>query len=452
MLAQTSPRDWPPISCNARRPRIFLYPPKLPPFQTLDDWRWPHLRKLIRALGHASPGHCADYFFMSNQVPKSTASTVEMFSGLAQKWPWWNLTLGRRRHLLLSPCDHGPGDCMYSRQLYLKPCSPAVPKEINPKHPQRELVFLMASGAPQHWTFFRRGLDVRLPQDHAHECGPFCGISGRGQGAADPRKESFRAHAAIVRRNSPWAMVERGEAAAATAALRRQRTLRFFFAGKCTGARAHELRAHAARPRWLIHDTKGAEVFNRSRAVGAAAGIDVDTDPEWFVKAMASSDFCFSPLGQTQGDSDRYLPAVLYGCVPVFPLPGEALPFEDVLDWNETAVRLTAEQIPRMHEVLDAIPHAQLVRMRRRMREIYRPLLWSSAHGSYLGEPSGTDATSDAFATLMASLRKRLPAGSGSRWCATEDGCASSPAPPPTKDPLCDLDAARGPLAKRALG
>ena len=35
MLAQTSPRDWPPISCNARRPRIFLYPPKLPPFQTL---------------------------------------------------------------------------------------------------------------------------------------------------------------------------------------------------------------------------------------------------------------------------------------------------------------------------------------------------------------------------------------------------------------------------------
>ena len=105
-----------------------------------------------------------------------------------------------------------------------------------------------------------------------------------------------------------------------------------------------------------------------------------------------------------------------------------------------------------MHEVLDAIPHAQLVRMRRRMREIYRPLLWSSAHGSYLGEPGGTDATSDAFATLMASLRARLPAGSGSRWCDTEEGCASSPAPPPTKDPLCDLEAARGPLAKRALG
>ena len=57
ILSQTSPRDWPPISCNARRPRIFLYPPKLPPFQTLDDWRWPHLRKLFRALGHASPGH-----------------------------------------------------------------------------------------------------------------------------------------------------------------------------------------------------------------------------------------------------------------------------------------------------------------------------------------------------------------------------------------------------------
>ena len=49
----------------------------------LDDWRWPHLRT-IRAQGHASPGHCADYFSLSNQVPKSTASTIEMFSARAK--------------------------------------------------------------------------------------------------------------------------------------------------------------------------------------------------------------------------------------------------------------------------------------------------------------------------------------------------------------------------------
>lgn len=32
---------------------------------------------------------------------------------------------------------------------------------------------------------------------------------------------------------------------------------------------------------------------------------------------MGNSEFCLSPLGQYEGDSDRYLPALLYGCVRI---------------------------------------------------------------------------------------------------------------------------------------
>ena len=34
-------------------------------------------------------------------------------------------------------------------------------------------------------------------------------------------------------------------------------------------------------------------------------------------RSMSRADFCYSPLGWDNGDSDRYLPAVLHGCVPV---------------------------------------------------------------------------------------------------------------------------------------
>eukprot|EP00966_Prymnesium_polylepis_P248179 5738413-Prymnesium_polylepis.1 len=34
-------------------------------------------------------------------------------------------------------------------------------------------------------------------------------------------------------------------------------------------------------------------------------------------RAMSRADYCYSPLGWDNGDSDRYLPAVLHGCVPV---------------------------------------------------------------------------------------------------------------------------------------
>ena len=55
---------------------------------------------------------------------------------------------------------------------------------------------------------------------------------------------------------------------------------------------------------------------------------------------MVNSDFCYSPLGQRHGDSDRYLPAILYGCIPVFIKEEEARPFDEVIDWSRISLSL----------------------------------------------------------------------------------------------------------------
>ena len=45
--------------------------------------------------------------------------------------------------------------------------------------------------------------------------------------------------------------------------------------------------------------------------------------------AMAAAHFCFSPRGWDMGDSDRYLPAVLHGCVPVMSDRVEGMPLQE---------------------------------------------------------------------------------------------------------------------------
>ena len=45
-------------------------------------------------------------------------------------------------------------------------------------------------------------------------------------------------------------------------------------------------------------------------------------------EAMAAAHFCFSPRGWDNGDSDRYLPAVLHGCVPLMSDRLEGMPLQ----------------------------------------------------------------------------------------------------------------------------
>ena len=74
---------------------------------------------------------------------------------------------------------------------------------------------------------------------------------------------------------------------------------------------------------------------------------------------MPRSVFCGSPPGWDGGDSNRYLPALVHGCIPVFLLEVEALPFEETVDWSNSAVRVRREDIPTLDRILRAIPPSE---------------------------------------------------------------------------------------------
>lgn len=79
----------------------------------------------------------------------------------------------------------------------------------------------------------------------------------------------------------------------------------------------------------------------RRLASGACVRDTLTTPGRALVPSMRASRFCLSPLGQFLGDSDRYLPAILYGCVPVMTDRLEAMPLTEHPDmrWNETVRR-----------------------------------------------------------------------------------------------------------------
>jgi len=148
---------------------------------------------------------------------------------------------------------------------------------------------------------------------------------------------------------------------------------------------------------------------------------------------MLQADFCGSPPGWNGGDSDRYLPAILLGCIPVFFSKREFRPFEEILDWDQFSLRVSKHEIPKLHEIIGNISSAKVVKMRRAMAQAWERLLFSSytpSHESlgnlrdfgfspgmnaklpnitsYLGE----DGRHDAFEGVMAVLRDRVRAWS----------------------------------------
>jgi hypothetical protein len=105
------------------------------------------------------------------------------------------------------------------------------------------------------------------------------------------------------------------------------------------------------------------------------------------------------------GDSDRYLPAILYGCVPVFVKEREAAPFQEVIDWTQISLKLEPKHVPIMYKVIANFSQDRIVGMRRAMGNVWMRLLWTAARRKpFLGETGRQDA----FATLIEVLRRRL--------------------------------------------
>ena len=169
-----SPRA-PACSGKGTRPLIYWYPGPLPPWTGESNWRFKFLRHRLAHSMHATEdGSWADFFFMSNPNAASCKMVREMVAALAHRWPHWNRTAGagKVRHFMLTPCDHGPGDCAYDRSWIRK--KGVLPPELVPSNPARLIGFLTPSGSPGPFSFFLRGVDIRLPQDDDHNCGPIC--------------------------------------------------------------------------------------------------------------------------------------------------------------------------------------------------------------------------------------------------------------------------------------
>ena len=352
-----------------------------------------------------------------------------------------------------------------SSTLRVAPDQP-LPDAIDPTSPTRTIGFLTPNGSPGSHNHFLAGLDIRLPQDEEHECGVYCGV---------PRRLRWQLGHQTLRRHSPWAL---SDVAARDEALRRPRPIRLFWAGSSAGERSQRgllLRHHLNRSGFVLRDTSPSGL-----ASGRASAVDVDPAvvlyagaaelparalgargstsstnhttmrkkksgsssssssssssesirsesrrASWVARMMSSSDFCYSPLGQLDGDSDRYLPAILYGCVPIFVSRDrtqvESGPYAEAIAWREVALHVTREELTTLHDRLQAISHERLLAMRRAMAVVWPRLLWSRAKptfprpsrharpGSqfwpYLTE---TPEQPDAFSTLLEQLRGRL--------------------------------------------
>ena len=311
----------PDAACaGVSRPSIYLYPSEIgiPPFSMDYDARMSFLHDRIRKSSHhTTNGECADYFLLHNYAgAQSSAFMVKLMSRVSREYPFFNRTYrtGPVRHFFLTPCDHGPGDCMYDRNgpPNVNELGGAVPwRAIDPQSPHRRIGFFTLNGAIGAHNHFQRHLDIRIPAFDTHQCGPYCGMPH-----SRDYKRLLPAARTILRRYSPWnTAVENATSAARKPPPSRFRRFRdgkrrhflLFWAGRATkhGARGDLFKHHANRTDFLLVDTSGRYPPAAGAAAAEASSALRLSEPDFFARAMSSSDFCLSPLGQSDGD--RYI-------------------------------------------------------------------------------------------------------------------------------------------------
>jgi hypothetical protein len=127
------------------------------------------------------------------------------------------------------------------------------------------------------------------------------------------------------------------------------------------------------------------------------------------------SKFCLAATGG--GYSKRSQLATLLGCIPVLTTPGLYQPFEPEMNWDDFAVRISDEELPRLPEILDA--HKPSAESMKCMACAARHLRWSTFYGGAYGE----DGRYDIFYTTMEILRVRMvhPSAHPSKYAGLDE-------------------------------
>ena len=364
---------------------------------------------------YTSDGAQADYYWIPGQGPVFVDYVKKSF-------PFWNQTVEAKqaRHIMAALFDSGAGETFGEGNSLSNPDRiKTFPPDIDPGSSERNIIYLTWNGrrdvypADDHKDYrcgvcFQVGLDIMIPTME-NVCGPLCsGISIHE-----------------LRNSSVWS--NRSDDSSWYTKSRRHR---IFFVGTSPSYK---------------HDGTGRGTFfvnhyNDSRNVIASRGHPhhhANLYPQHLTTPMVMphSDFSFSPLGVNGGDTDRYVPAVLYGSVPVLlnssvlgnqPRTGipQALPLEEAIDWRSFSTLVDEHSLDSLDQQLDCLS-PKLPEMRQAMKEVWESLLWSSLYSGKFKSPQSTYPTphniresylgesgeKDAFVMLMKVLASRIPQG-----------------------------------------
>ncbi|KAJ8775154.1 hypothetical protein K2173_020158 [Erythroxylum novogranatense] len=95
-----------------------------------------------------------------------------------------------------------------------------------------------------------------------------------------------------------------------------------------------------------------------------------------YVQHMKSSRFCLCPRGY-EVNSPRIVEAIYYECVPVIIADNFVLPFDEVLDWNAFSIVVPEKDIPKLKEILMAIPLEKYLTLLTNLKMVQKHFLWN---------------------------------------------------------------------------
>ncbi|GAX75783.1 hypothetical protein CEUSTIGMA_g3226.t1 [Chlamydomonas eustigma] len=143
---------------------------------------------------------------------------------------------------------------------------------------------------------------------------------------------------------------------------------------------------------------------------------------------LLRSKFCLALPGD--GWSARFEDAVLHGCIPVIIMDNTQVPFESILDLQSFAVRILQKDIPRIVDIITAIPESKAEEMRANVHKVWHRFRYMGLNmidlqvktsieenvmkaGGIQRNHSGMEFANtrvdDAFSTIMQWLHWRIP-------------------------------------------
>ncbi|CAN0900082.1 Probable glycosyltransferase At5g03795 [Linum grandiflorum] len=90
---------------------------------------------------------------------------------------------------------------------------------------------------------------------------------------------------------------------------------------------------------------------------------------------MKSSKYCICARGH-EVHTPRVVEAIYYECVPVIISDNYVPPFFEVLNWEEFAVFILEKDVPKLKEILSAIPEEKYVAMQNSVKMVQQHFLW----------------------------------------------------------------------------